>query len=319
MIGRHRWGVSLIAGASVLAGALSAAAQPAPAAPAAVGRAHTAAEAAQRWTAKDGKPLPFESEEQLLEFLRSAEVKADKEITGGGITFPHKLLLEKDGVSAEAIFRSVNEERLQGNTGGGRSDLFFRDCYIFEPAAYELSRLLGLDSVPPATLRKVKNQKGSVQIWVENAMTDMKKAKENIAAPDEQHWNKQLQIMNVFDALVYNTDRNRGNILITPDWKLWMIDHTRAFRRLPELQHADMLKQCERNLYHNLQTLDEAGARGRLKDYLNPYELDALFKRRKLILERFDKLIAEHGEDQVLYTYTEAAAPPPPPPPATPN
>jgi len=297
-----------IASAALLLGGLcvGAGAQQSPPTP--VGETLTPAEAAHRWTDPDGKPLPFETEEQILEFLKAADVKEDKEITGEGITVPHKLLLEKDGVRADAIFRAVNEERMQGNTGGGRSDLFFRDSYIFEPAAYELSRMLGLDNVPPATLRKVKNQKGSVQIWVEHAMTDKKKAHENIQPPDEQQWNKQLQIMNVYDVLVYNTDRNRGNILITPDWKLWMIDHTRAFRRIPDLLHAEVLKMCERNLYHNLQSLDEAATRARLKDYLSTYELDALFKRRKMILDHYAKLIADKGEEHVLYTFTEVPA-----------
>ena len=123
-------------------------------------------------------------------------------------------------------------------------------------------------------------------------------------------------MMNVFDALVYNTDRSRGNMLITPDWKLWMIDHTRAFRQNPDLQDAAALHQCERGMYEKLKTLDESVVRARLKDYLTSWEMAALLKRRKLILEHLDKLIAEQGEDKVLYTYTEASAPPPV---ATPN
>jgi hypothetical protein len=113
----------------------------------------------------------------------------------------------------------------------------------------------------------------------------------------------------VFDQLVFNTDRNKGNILIDPNWKLWMIDHTRAFRRIPDLQKVSVLNVCERNLYHNLQTLDEAAVRERLKDYLTSYEFDALFKRRKIILDRYAKLIAEKGEDKVLYTWVETTAP----------
>ena len=36
--------------------------------------------------------------------------------------------------------------------------------------------------------------------------------------------------MYVFDELIQNRDRNPGNSLWTTDWKLWLIDHTRAFR-----------------------------------------------------------------------------------------
>ncbi len=298
---------SLFAAVAMFAGSLGLGAEQPPPAP--VGETLTPAEAAHRWTDPDGKPLPFETEDQILEFLKTADVVSDKTITSGGITMPRKLVIEKDGVRADAIFRVVDEEKMQGSTGGGRNDLFFRDCYIFEPAAYELSRMLGLDNVPPAALRKVKNTKGSIQIWLEHAMTEEKRTKENIKPPDDQQWQKQVQIMNVFDALIFNTDRNRGNILIDPNWKLWMIDHTRTFRRIPDLQHADSLKLCERNLYHNLQALDEATARQRLKDYLTSYELDALFKRRKMIVDRYAKLIADKGEEHVLYTFTETPAP----------
>jgi hypothetical protein len=148
-----------------------------------------------------------------------------------------------------------------------------------------------------------------VQIWVENATTEKTRVKDRVEPPDAVRWNKQLQMMNVFDALAYNTDRNRGNILITPDWKLWMIDHTRAFRRHSSLQNAGALNQCERGMYERLRALDEAVVRERLKPYLTTFELDALLKRRKLILERLDKVIAERGEAKVLYTYTVAAAP----------
>ena len=40
----------------------------------------------------------------------------------------------------------------------------------------------------------------------------------------------------VFSALIQDSDRNPGNILITEAWKVWMIDFTRAFRLAPELQ-----------------------------------------------------------------------------------
>ena len=58
--------------------------------------------AAMRWTDPDGKPLPFKTDEERLEFLRTAEVKKEKGLSTG-ITRPLKLLLEKDGVRASAV------------------------------------------------------------------------------------------------------------------------------------------------------------------------------------------------------------------------
>jgi len=297
---RHPLAV-LIAGAVVFAGTL--AAQESAVTPAAE-PSRAQAPAGTRWTDPDGKPLPFANEQELIAFLATAEVKSETRLSGG-VTFPTKILLEKDGVRADAIFRDVNEEASTPTFGAGRDGLYFRDSYIYEPAAYKLSRMLGLDNVPPATLRKLKNKSGSVQIWVENAMTDKSMKKQNLQPPDLKRWNKQLQMANVFDALIYNTDRNSGNLIITPDWKLWLIDHTRAFRRNPGLQRPDSINQCERGMYQKMKGLDEAAARAQLKEDLSEYELDALFKRRALIVERLDKLIAERGEDKVLYVYTE--------------
>ena len=305
MIGRRHPLALLFAAALALATTLLA--QETTATP--VAETRPEAEGGVRWKDPDGKPLPFRSDEELLVFLRTADVKEEKRLSGG-VTFPTKLLLEKDGVRADAIFRDVNEESSTPTFGGGRDSLFFRDSYIYEPAAYKLSRMLGLDNVPPATLRKLKHKSGSVQIWVENAMTDKAMKQKNIQPPDLKRWNKQLQMANVFDALIYNTDRNSGNLIITPDWKLWLIDHTRAFRRNPNLQRPDAINQCERGMYQKLKSLDEAAVRAQLKEDLSDYELDALFKRRALLVERLDKLIAERGEDKVLYTYTEEAPAP---------
>ena len=297
-----------LAAAFALASALAAQESAATAASARGSNAGAAARPGTRWTDPDGKPLPFASDEELLAFLATADVKAEQALSGG-VTFPTKILLEKDGVRADAIFRDINEDSSSNPSfGAGRDAIFFRDSYIYEPAAYKLSRMLGLDNVPPATLRKLKNKNGSVQIWVENSMTEKSMNKQGIKPPDEKRWNKQLQIMNTFDALVYNTDRNSGNVLITPDWKLWMIDHTRAFRRNPGLQQPDAIKQCERGFYQKLKGFDEKAAAAALKEDLSPYEIEALFKRRALLVEHLDRLIAEKGESQVLYVDTEDTA-----------
>ena len=55
--------------------------------------------------------------------------------------------------------------------------------------------------------------------------------KQHAEPPDAEAWNQQMHRMRVFTALVADTDRNLGNVLISADWKLWMIDFTRAFRR----------------------------------------------------------------------------------------
>lgn len=255
------------------------------------------------WLGADGNPLPFQSEAEILDFLRTAKVVVDKGIPTG-ITGPRKLTLEKDGVRANAVFRAVDEERMSQKFGSGQTEMFFRDSYIFEPAAYELSKLLGMDNIPPATLRTYNGHPGSIQLWVEQSMTETERIAKKIQAPDVIQWSKQTHVMNMFDQLVYNTDRNRGNILITPDWKVWLVDHTRAFRRIDMLLDDSKIRQCDRTIFEKLKALDEKTLHEKLDPYLRGVEIRTMLKRRDMIVKRLDKFISEKGESMVLFTLT---------------
>ncbi len=253
------------------------------------------------WLDPEGKPLPFSSDEEVMEFLRTARVIRSEEIPVG-ITRPLKIVLEKDGVRMHAIFRDVNMDNPRQRLKSGTVVMNFRDSYIFEPAAYELSRLLGLDNVPPAILRKLRGKRGSLQAWVENATNETSRVSDNITAPDKMLWSKQMWNMRVFDNLIYNTDRNQGNILYDGDWKLWLIDHGRAFRREKELRNPKLIVKCGHKLWEKLKSLDEQVVRERLKKFLRSSEIKALLRRRDILVEHIQKLIEERGENKVLFT-----------------
>ncbi len=253
------------------------------------------------WLDPEGKPLPFTSDEEVMEFLRTARVVRSEEIPQG-TTHPLKIVLEKDGVRMHAIFRYVNKNNPMQRLRDGTVVVNFRDSYIFEPAAYELSRLLGLDNVPPVILRKLQRKSGSLQAWLENAMTEKSRVSDNITAPDKVLWSKQRWNMRVFDTLIYNTDRNQGNILYDGDWKVWLIDHTRAFRLEKELRNPKLVVKCGRKLREKLKSLDEKVVRERLKKFLRSSEIKALMRRRDKLVEHIQKLIQERG-DNVLFTF----------------
>ncbi len=262
--------------------------------------------AAHVWVGPDGQPLPFRNDEEILQFLRTAKVVSMKDI-GTGITNPQKVLLEKEGIRAHAVYHSVNEDKTHAAMAGGGTEMFFRDSFIFQAAAYELSRLLDMGSVPPAVLRTLRGNDGSLQLWVENTINYTKSRKEKLEPPDRIRWSQQIHMMRFFDALIYNTDRNTGNMLMDRNWNLWLIDHTRAFRRQVTLRSQALLIQCDRKLYEKVKTLDESQARQRLKPYLRGYEIDALLERRKKLIEHFDKLIREKGENKVLFAWDPGA------------
>ena len=55
--------------------------------------------------------------------------------------------------------------------------------------------------------------------------------------------------MTTFAELVRDVDRNKGNVLYTKDWRVIMIDFTRAFRLDRELRYPETLQTCDRPFY----------------------------------------------------------------------
>ena len=84
----------------------------------------------------DGAILPFHGTEEVEEFLRSATVVENDRLKGGS-TDKQKLLLDRDGVRAQAVFRYVDLAK-NVHRGDGRTIRFFRDSYRSELAAYRL-------------------------------------------------------------------------------------------------------------------------------------------------------------------------------------
>ena len=215
-------------------------------------------------------PLSLDSDEAVMSFLRTARVVSSEEV-GKGVTGTRKVLLEKDGVRLRAIFRDVRIHR------PGRSPrVTFRDDYIFECAAYELSRLLGLDNVPAVVERAIQGKKGSLQLWIEGALTEKERREKGLSILGEQRLNQQWQVMLVFDNLIFNDDRNRGNYLYDRKGKLWMIDHTRSFQTDDELPYVTGIRYLERQLWERLQKLQSAVVKKHLEEYLSPSQLVSL-------------------------------------------
>lgn len=251
------------------------------------------------WLGADGGPLPFTSEDEILDFLTNAEV-IDQERIESGINRPFKLTLQLDGVRAHAVFRTVDLNR----SPVGRMELRLaavhqHDSYIFEVAAYEIARLLGLERVPPVVLRTIDGNRGSLQLWMERARTEASRIAAKESPPAIASWVLQRRLMEVFDLLILNEDRHQGNVLTDEEGKLWFIDHTRAFQRVPAV--ISSIELCERSFYERLKRLDPKEIRRRLRPYLTPGETSALIARRRALLARVDALIAERGAAVVLF------------------
>ncbi len=263
----------------------------------------------RRFPGRDGQPLPFRNDDEVIDFLRGA-VLIESKSARQGTTAPKELLLEAKGVRARAIFRYGQTEMRNMELSGGVRVLYLRDDFSFEPAAYELGRLLDIHNVPPALLRNVQGRNGSVQFWIEGAFSEQHRRSHKIKPPNVRRWNRQIEQMHLFDNLIRNEDRHSNNILIDGQWNVWYVDHTRAFQWTTDLQDASRIVTCERHVWERLRNLSDAEIRSRLRPYVSNTGVDSLLKRRQKIVKHIQALIAKKGEDKVLFAWSDVGGEP---------
>ncbi|MCH7825243.1 MAG: metallophosphoesterase [Acidobacteria bacterium] len=241
------------------------------------------------------------TDDDVLEFLRTADVVSIEDL-GSSKSGARRVELEKDGVRARGIFHVIDftRERVQI---GERFHAIFRDSWRGQVAAYWMARELGLTNVPPTVQRTICDEQGSLQLWLENdgIRTNADRVQERDFPPDIEGWLGQEWVMNVFDALVFNDDRNPGNVLVDGDWKLWMIDHTRAFQSDSSIRNPEKLWRIDRHLWTALHELTAQRLATLLGPYLERSQINAVMARRDAIVEHFRRRIEESGEENVFY------------------
>ncbi len=247
------------------------------------------------------------SEGQIKEFLRTAQVVAKKN-TSKGITSPYRLTLTDGTITHDAGFNYVAESSPRKVFADGHVEIDFKDNYKYDIAAYELAKLLGLGDMMPVTVeRKYDDKWGAISWWLPVKMDESTRMKNSIQPPDPDAFNRQIYKKRIFAELVYDTDQNLTNVLISEDWHVWMIDFTRAFRLNKDLYSRKNITEskCERRLLEKLRGLDRnelvANTRYNGREYLSRGEIDGVMARRNKIVAIFTDLIAKKGEKEVLY------------------
>jgi hypothetical protein len=222
------------------------------------------------------------------------------------VTAPRRLTLSNGAIEHDAVFQAIDERQQVAHLGGGgrqtKTELNFVDSYKYNIAAYEIAALLELDHMMPVYVeRRWNGQTGSISWFVPTLMDEQARLKKKIQPPNPAQWNNQMYRMRLFSALVRDSDRNLTNVLVTPEWKVMMIDFSRAFRLQTDLQHLKDLAKIDRALLARLDTLTRESVKAATRDYLTNNELDSMMQRRSLLVAHFKKLIAELGEEKVLY------------------
>jgi hypothetical protein len=268
------------------------------AAPASAGQAAEAPAPAPSTAQTAAPALP---REQIRQFLETAPIIKGR-ATVKGVTRPMRVTLSDGTLTHDAAFSTVDEHKNVERFEGGRVELDFVDSYKFSLAAYKIAELVGLDDMMPVHVeREWRGQKGALAWWVDAKMDEGERLKNKVPVPNPAAWNEQMYRMRVFMQLVADTDRNVGNLLIDADWKLWMIDFTRAFRRTKSVLSDKDLKKCDRELLAKLRALTVEQVAAATRPYLTKAEIVPLMARRDQIVKLFDALAARNGEAQVLY------------------
>jgi hypothetical protein len=237
---------------------------------------------------------------EIEQFLLRAKITGMKEIPEG-ITLPKKATLELDGKTHFAVWKTIDEGPVSRKELESGIELQFQDSWRTEVAAYELDKLIGLGMVPATVERSYNGKHGSLQYWVDSGMTEQTRLQKKLSPPNRIEWENQVSKIRLFDNLIFNTDRHLDNLLITDDWTIRLIDHSRTFRPFSELKNPKSMTTFSRALLAKLETLNEPLLKEHLGKYLSPYQLQGLLARRDAILALSRQLAAQKGPGTVLY------------------
>lgn len=216
-----------------------------------------------------------------------------------GITGSHRRFLECDGKRVSALFKTVEEHQPGAALITQRSkELNLTDNYRYERAAYLLDRELGLDMVPVSVIRKIRGRRGALMAWIDGASHEMDLLRQpSDVKMAEITWQKNSML--IFDALILNEDRRPENWLLDHEtWKLYLIDHSRSFRVNTDLPE-DLISQPVHptvELFQALQELNEPRLGELLKGLTTPAQIEAILKRRDLIVEKIERDLELYGE-----------------------
>jgi hypothetical protein len=250
------------------------------------------------------KPEELAERERWEEFLELAAVVEQEQMQSReAVTSPWKIMLEKDGEKKQALWKNP-AGRMKG----------FLENWKWEIAAYRLDKYLGLNMVPPTVEKRFQGDRGSCQLWI-NAMMSLKDKYENkVKTPSYKvfPWNRCLYLQRAFDNLIANEDRHQNQYLITEDWRMILIDHSRSFRTSKKFttrliydekykEGERLMKELPRPFVEKLRAMNQEVIREVVGEYLTDKEIDAVLKRRDLIIQWIDNRIKEMGEDKVLY------------------
>jgi hypothetical protein len=248
-----------------------------------------AAEPAAAPAAAATPATPLLSDTEMERFLTHAKVVKTKG-TKKGVTDSTQATMSDGALTHDAHIQTIDEYKREFRSALG-VELDFRDSWTYNVAAYRLDRMIGLNMVPVSVPGHYRSNRAAITWWVDDVMMDEgDRIKQKVEPTNKAEWARQMQMMRLFDQLIANSDRNLGNMLYTSTWRLWPIDHTRAFRKQTTLKNPAHVSRCERSVFEKLKALDRASLKKELGDYLDDGHIKAILARRDLIVKKLESL-----------------------------
>jgi len=255
---------------------------------------------------------PQLTQEQVAERAKWEEFLLTAEIVGydqplnprDAVTEPWRLTLKKDGVTMYVWWKNV-EGRPKG----------YLDSWKWEIAAYLLDKQLGLNMIPPIVVKRFREDKGCCSLDYGNTITLRQKIEQDLkpsSGAQMASLNRATYLQRAFDNLIANADRNQGDVLYTNDWRMLLIDHSRAFYTSKKYTNKLLfdenskptpkpMRSLPRSFVEKLKSLNFETIKETVGEYLTDKEIEAVLIRRDLIMDNLDKRIGKLGEAAVLY------------------
>ena len=232
------------------------------------------------------------SSREIEAFLKTAPIVSIKKDATTGRTMPWKVTLDDGKTRLQGMFKRVHAPRPDPMV----------DSYKYELAAYEISKLLDLDIIPPTVEREIEGAKGSLQYFVPGCISETDRERLLLQPPDLKAFLGRLDEIKVFEALVNDTCLDKDDILIQrPGWKVYRVDFAEAFAPTPGLAADCPINRCPQRLFEHLQKTARQIVESTLRSYLSKNEIGAILERKKRIIARLEGLMKTEGERNVLY------------------
>jgi hypothetical protein len=215
---------------------------------------------------------------EIEDYMRTARIVRTEE-TDRGVTKPVRAFFEPGGPVGSMTWKALSPGNSQG----------YYESYKSEIAAYEIDKMLALGMVPPKVERQLDGKVGVAVMWIDGAQSFAALGGAPRPPPAKVAiWNREIMRAKMFHNLIGDIDPNLGNWLIDPEWRVTLIDQSRALTTTTRLVHE--MKQVDGPLWQRMRALTAEGLARDLSRWLGQREIRAILERRDRMQAKIDRL-----------------------------